>query len=239
MTAQHDWFLEHLPAFVARSLDAEEEAQFADHLARCPECRDAVAALEHDLAWLPLGAPPTTPRPGFRRLAFERALGVRRLPRWTTWVPVGLAAALLISVTYAFSLRQELAQVQDTLATRTDQLVALQRADRIVQANFAMDSLPGEIVIFADTATHHWNVVVRGLPSGAKGVKHTFWFVTDKGTRRSVEVPATPSRVASFSVGMPWEDGKMMDVKGAGLSAEPMDSQGDTPKGQVLALLSM
>ncbi|HSE67831.1 MAG TPA: zf-HC2 domain-containing protein, partial [Gemmatimonadales bacterium] len=59
----HDWFVEHRTSFVVRSLEAEEESTFRAHLEGCQDCREAIHQIEQELAWLPLGTTPVTPRP--------------------------------------------------------------------------------------------------------------------------------------------------------------------------------
>ena len=51
----HEWYVENRAAFVARSLEPDEERTYRDHLAQCAECSAEVKRLERDLAWLPMG----------------------------------------------------------------------------------------------------------------------------------------------------------------------------------------
>ena len=54
----HEWYVENRAAFVARSLEPDEERTYRDHLAHCDECSAEVKRLEQDLAWLPMGVIP-------------------------------------------------------------------------------------------------------------------------------------------------------------------------------------
>ncbi|HMV33018.1 MAG TPA: zf-HC2 domain-containing protein, partial [Gemmatimonadales bacterium] len=63
----HAWFVEQRTAFVARTLEPDEQHVYQAHLDGCAECRDAVQQLERELAWLPMGLPPATVRPGLHR----------------------------------------------------------------------------------------------------------------------------------------------------------------------------
>lgn len=241
MTA-HDWFIEHRADWVARALDGEEERSFRDHLRRCPDCRAAVAELERDLAWLPMGVKPVAPRPGFRRAALERALGPRRR-RFGWALPAGLAASLLLAFGIIFrqegritKLEVEMASQRATLAAEMDTMSVAREASRILHTTFAMNGQTCGLMIMADDRTHRWNVVVHGLPPAKPGEKYQFWFITDDGMKQGRMVEVEPGRVASFTTGMPEGNARVM---GAALSVEPMDNGGPEMKGPELAKLML
>ena len=240
MTA-HDWFIEHRAAWVARALDGEEERSFRDHLRRCPDCRGAVAELERDLSWLPMGVEPVAPRPGFRRKALERALGRRRNVAWI--LPAALAASLLLA--FGIILRQEqritrleeaMSSQQARLAAEMDTMSVARHASRILHATFAMNGQTCGLMIMADERTHRWNVVVHGLPPAKPGEKYQFWFITDGGMKQGRMVEVEAGRVASFTTGMPAGNARVM---GAALSVEPMDNGGPKMMGPELAKLML
>lgn len=239
MTA-HEWFVEHRSALVARALEPDEERLFAEHLPGCPECRAAIAQLERELAWLPMGAVPVTPRPGLTRSLVEGALGRRPRPGSAALVPLALAASLLLVTGLwlrerrAFAgereaLRAELAMVRDTLGI-------IQSAAKVRTASITMGEHHGGVVIFADERTHRWNVVVYGLPAPANGETCQFWFITAEGMVRSVPVPSAGHGPAFLTLPMPPRGGTVM---GAALTLEPAGSSGDHPQGTTLAHLMM
>ena len=240
MTA-HDWFLEHRAAWVARALDAEEARSFRDHLKRCPDCRAAVAELEGELAWLPMGVAPVAPRPGFRREALERALGQKAGRGWM--LPLALAASLLVAVGLVFQLERRIGALEDDVAAQRTALAALRdtvsverHASRVLNASFAMDGEQAGMMILADEHTHRWSVVVHGLPPAKAGEKYQFWFITDGGMKQGVALEVVPGKVATFTTGMPPGDAKVM---GAALSVEPMDNGGPEMKGPELAKIML
>lgn len=240
MTA-HDWFLEHRAAWVARVLDEEEARSFRDHLKRCPDCRAAVAELEGELAWLPMGVAPVAPRPGFRRQALERALGRRSSRRWV--LPLALAASLLVAVGLVFQLERRVGALEAAVAAQRTALAALQdtmsverHASRVLNASFAMNGERGGMMILADEHSHRWSVVVHGLPPARVGEKYQFWFITDGGMRQGVTLEVVPGKVATFTTGMPPGNAKVM---GAALSVEPMDNGGPEMKGPELAKIML
>jgi hypothetical protein len=241
MTA-HDWFIEHRAAWVARALDREEEASFRDHVARCPDCRAAVAELERELAWLPMGVAPVAPRPGFRRRALERALGARRR-RWGWVLPTALAASLLVAVGATVQLERRLGRLEETLAAQQQALAALRdtmsvarHAGKVLQAGFTMDGQHCGMMILADEQTHRWNVVVHGLPPARPGARYQFWFITDDGMKAGKPIEVVPGRIVTFTTGMPPGDARVM---GAALSLEPMDNSGAGMRGTELAKIMM
>ncbi|MFI5235643.1 MAG: anti-sigma factor domain-containing protein [Gemmatimonadales bacterium] len=240
MTA-HDWFIEHRAAWVARALDAEEERSFRDHLKRCPDCRAAVAELEGELAWLPMGVAPVAPRPGFRREALERIVG--RPPRRGWMVPLTLAASLLVALGTAIRMQRRidaLERVVDStriaLAAAIDTMSVARGAARVMNASFAMEGKHCTMMILADEHTHRWNVMVHGLPAPKPGEKYQFWFITDDGMKQGLALEVVPGRMANFTTGMPAGNAKVM---GAALSIEPMDNGGTTMKGPALAKIML
>src|ERR1700680_3468928 len=96
--SEHDWYLENRLAFATRTLEAEEDLAFANHLPQCDACRAAVLELERDLAWLPMGVPPVAPPPGLTRRLTEGVLRQRR-HRWWPWAAsFAIAASLLVAL---------------------------------------------------------------------------------------------------------------------------------------------
>ncbi|HWA57670.1 MAG TPA: anti-sigma factor [Gemmatimonadales bacterium] len=238
MTA-HEWFVEHRDAFVARTLEPDEERNFTEHLGGCAECRAEVERMERELAWLPMGVSPVAPRPGLTRTLVDAATGRRVRGRF--WpIPVALAASLVL-VALGWSrdhaalaaerqaLRREVAMVRDTLGI-------IQGAAKVRVASITMGEHQGGLVIFADERTHRWNVVVYGLPAPARGEVCQFWFITDQGMVRSVEVQSEPHGPAFLTLPMPPRGGTVM---GAALTLEPAGSSGDRPQGTTLAHLMM
>ena len=238
----HDWFLEHRIAFVIRSLESEEERVFAEHLRGCAECREAVARIERDLAWLPMDVSPAHPRPGLSRALIDGVLGGgRRRYRWA--VPLTVAASLLLTIgawqvehrrTQAFE--RQVAGLQHELTGVRDTLDIIRGAARVLQASIQMDGHEGGMTIFADERTHRWNVVVHGLPPALPGQVYQFWFICANGMVRSVEVHPDVRTPAFVTLGMPPEGGAVM---GAALTLEPMGGQSPGPKGKELAHLML
>jgi anti-sigma-K factor RskA len=238
--------VEHRTDFVIRALAADEERVFREHLPGCAECRGAVEAVERDLAWLPMGAGPVRPRPGLARTLAEGALGRRRPSRsWIT--PVSLAASVVLAVgawgwaarTVSRSLAQQAAardRLLQQLAEVRDTLQIIQSAAKVGHASITVGKDRGGMVIFADDRTHRWNVVVYGLSAPPPGEVCQFWFITDGGMVRSVEVKATGSGPAFLTLPMPPRGGAVM---GAALTLEPAGGTSSTPTGTMLAHLMM
>ncbi len=238
MTA-HDWYVENRAAFVARSLEPREERTFRDHLVRCDECAREVARLERDLAWLPMGVSPVPPPPDFgRRMA---AMILDRPSRWRRHLPLVAAAGLaLVAGGSALSARGEGRELRRNLAVRETQLSALEdtlsvlrRANMVLQTQISMNGHEqGGLVIFQDAASHRWCVIVHGLPPAPSGSVYQFWFITESGMVRSVEVNADSRRPAFMTLPMP---GVAAPVMGAALTMEPVVSRSSEPEGVTLA----
>jgi len=234
----HDWYIENRAGFVARSLEAGEERTFRDHLVRCEECSREVARLERELGWLPMGAAPVTPPPGFSRRMAADVLD--RPNRWRRWLPLAAAAVLaLASGSAVLSERNEGRDLRDLLLAREsrfaaleDTLSVLRRANMVLQTQISMNGHQGGMLIFQDAASHRWCVIVHGLPPAPVGNKYQFWFITESGMVRSVEVNAEMERPAFMTLPMP---GVAAPVMGAALTMEPVVNRSDEPRGPTLA----
>jgi anti-sigma-K factor RskA len=240
----HDWFVEHRVAFATRSLDSEDETRFADHLPRCEPCRTAVAAAERELAFLPMGARPVRPPPGFRWRVAHAVLGPRRAVGRRSGLALATAALALLAAGIAWQqgrartaeLRAELAAARTELAVVTAALSVMQQAATVLQASIEMDGHQGGMLIFADSVSHRWNVVVHGLPPARPGEKYQFWFVCSDGMVRGVVLEARPGRPVIVTVGMPERGGAVL---GASLSVEPAGNDTDQPRGKRLVDLML
>jgi len=242
----HDWFFEQRTAFVTRSLEPDEERTFREHLPGCPECRQEVDRLERELSWLPMGAGSVAPRPGLTRTLVETALDARRGPP-RGLVPAALAASVVLALgawfwafrtVHAFEgqLTVERERLGQELMLARDTLSIIRQAAMVRHASINMGEKKGGMLIFADERTHRWNVVIYGLPASAAGETCQFWFITEQGMVRSVEVKNNGRSPAFLMLTMP--PGAAI-VRGAALTMEPEGSSGSAPKGPELAHLIM
>ncbi|HEX5819442.1 MAG TPA: anti-sigma factor [Gemmatimonadales bacterium] len=236
----HDWFDEHRMEYAMHLLDARDTATFEDHLASCAACRDEVAAIERDLAWLPMGAEPAAPRPDFRRRAVDEVLRHERARRGPRWMPMAAAASLLLALGswWAGTRRAdaELATARARLEALEDTLSVIRGAGRVLQASVEMNGAQGGLLIFADERTHRWNVVVHGLPPAPPTGRYQFWFICAEGMVRGAEVRMPGEKPANFTTDMPTVP---CTVQGAALSVEPMDATTGPPKGDMIAHLML
>jgi anti-sigma-K factor RskA len=227
----HQWFEEHRTDYVIRSLDPGEAKSFTEHLAGCVDCREAVIRIERELAWLPMGVEPAAMRPGLNRKIADRVLGVAHW-RWNRMTTVALAASLLLAV-FAYGLgRRENMGMERRLAALEDTVSVMRGASRIVQASFMMDDQPAGIMIFADTVTHRWNVVVHGLPPAGPEQVYQFWFIQKDGMARGAVIHPDSLGPTIMTMGMPPQGGEPL---GAALTVEPMHETSPEPRGRELA----
>jgi hypothetical protein len=108
-------------------------------------------------------------------------------------------------------------------------------AGRVLQASIEMDGREGGILIFDDSVTHRWNVVVHGLPPAPEGKVYRFWFICEEKMVRGAEVEAGGSP-ALFTLPMPPDGGKVM---GAALTVESVATPPMEPRGRTLAELML
>jgi anti-sigma-K factor RskA len=243
MNQPHEWFVENREAFVARHLEADEERAFRDHLARCAECRDAIAAIERELSWLSMGVAPVPPRPGLVR-ALTRGVLREEAPRWRRWAPLATAALLtLAALGWGVSSNRQrrgaearLHRAADELAAARDTLSVLRNAARVLHASVSMGEHQGALIIFADPVSHRWKVVLSGLPPAPPGERYQFWFICDDGMVRGAEIKPAGTSPGILTLGMPSEGGAVL---GASLTMEPMDATTGPPRGKELAHLML
>jgi len=234
----HDWYVENRAGHVARSLEPAEERTFRDHLVRCDECAREVARLERELAWLPMGVAPVAPAPGLARRMAGAILD--RPSRWRRYLPLGAAAAVaLVAAGVALAGSDERRDLRVLLAAREQELVALQdtlsvlrQAHQVLQTRISMGDHQGGLLIFQDAGSHRWAVIVHGLPPAPTGSVYQFWFITETGMVRSVEVDAETRRPAFLTLPMP---GVSAPVMGAALTMEPVVNRSSEPRGVMLA----
>jgi hypothetical protein len=250
----HDWFIEHRSEFAAQVLDAAETAAFSEHLPHCDACREAVERIGHELRWLPMAAPPATPRPGLQRQILEHALGraPSRLRRWS--LPIGIAASLVSgvigwqlgqqrtastdapTVVTAPAIPIDVAATTAELNALRDTLSIMKQAARIMQARIRMHGKEGGMVIFDDARTHRWNVLVHGLPAAPVDTGYQFWFICADGMVRGARVHVGPSTPMLFTTGMPAPSCKVI---GAALTMESARNADGPPRGKELAHILM
>jgi Anti-sigma-K factor rskA, C-terminal/Putative zinc-finger len=224
----HDWFVEHRTSHVVRTLEPDEERVFREHLAGCDECRREVELIGRELAWLPMGAAPSAPRPGLVHRLTEAAVG-RRTPRLPRLAVAAVAASVVVALGSLAWAQVTVQRVEDrasdqrrgleqALTMVRDTLGIIRSADRVRHAVITLDRQQGGMVLFADDRSHRWNVVVYGIvmPSPAEVLQ--FWFITEKGMVRGVEVKSPREGPAFLTMGMPPAGGR---VVGAALTMEP------------------
>ena len=217
----HDWFIEHRLDYASRLLDTEDEAAFREHLPRCEACLAEVQQIEDDLRHLAMGVTPVPLRPGLSRRIVEHAVGSERTGPRGWWYAAAAAACLLCgAVGWQAGVRQGSAPA----------------ADEIVQEKVMVDGKEGGVVIFADSRTQRWNVVLHGLPAAPPGMRYTFWFITkEEGMVRDQDVPFDAVKPAMFTTSMPAHG----QVVGGALTLEPSTSTSGPPQGKHLVHLML
>ena len=91
-------------------------------------------------------------------------------------------------------LRARLSARETQLAALEDTLSVLRRANKVLQTQISMNGHHGGLLIFQDAVSHRWCVIVHGLPPAPAGSMYQFWFITETGMVRSVEVNADMQR---------------------------------------------
>lgn len=215
---EHHWLTEHLVEYATDQLGAEDRALVEAHLPQCAACQAEVDAIMNDLRYLPMGAPPMAPRPGFRNRVLAAATGrVGTARRTPPWLLTGLAASTALAAGLAWhgqrtatvlrsnlqTAEAELRRAQASTVALTDTLSIVRAAGKIVYTALAMPGQRGGVVLIDDPTTHRWQVVAHGLPQLAKGQRYQFWFICEDGMARGVPIIPTAAGSAALTTDMP------------------------------------
>ncbi|HYR97821.1 MAG TPA: anti-sigma factor [Gemmatimonadales bacterium] len=230
----HDWYVDNRLAFATRMLEGKEESLFANHLSRCEECRTAVAQLEQDLTWLPMGAAPLPLRPGLTHDLMQGVLR-RGRTRWWQWTPaLAAAAALVVALAVWTETRREIGGLRSALEARQgrlrateDSLSAILGAERVLQETVRGPGYKGGFLLFYDQDTERWNVVVHDLPPARAGEEYRLWFVTDRGLLPGPELRANGQRPTFLTLPAAGPSG---DFVGAVLTVGPAGERTGRPR---------
>jgi len=164
-------------AYALDALDPAEREAFEQHLARCAECREAVAAFQDDA-----DAPAPPPALRERILVEARSDGsnVIRLPRRRWLAPVAAAAAVAAGVAalalsfWAADLSQQLDEQRAALHLSEEAVAALADPDA---TRVPLDGAEGMLVV-DDESGEGW-LVLRGLESAPSAKTYEAWVIED------------------------------------------------------------
>ncbi len=122
-------------------------------------------------------------------------------------MPYALAAAMLLLAvglgvkdSQGRKLRSLLADSESRMMALEDTLSVLRSAHQVTQIPISMEGKQGGLLIFQDAESHRWCVIVHGLPPAPSGNVYQFWFITETGMVRSVEVNADTSHPAFMTL---------------------------------------
>jgi anti-sigma-K factor RskA len=171
-------------AYALDALDPAEREAFEEHLSRCAECREGVAAFREvagDLAY-DADAPPPPPALRERILAEVRRNGatVVALPRRRWLAPVAAAAAVAAGVAalalsfWAADLSQQLDEERAALHLSEEAVAVLAQRDA---TRIPLDDAEGMLVV-DDESGEGW-LVLRGLESAPSAKTYEAWVIED------------------------------------------------------------
>jgi anti-sigma-K factor RskA len=171
-------------AYALDALDPAERDAYEEHLARCAECREAVAAFQDvaaDLAY-EADAPPPPPALRERILAEARTDGSNivafRRRRWLA--PVAAAAAVAAGVAalalsfWAADLSQQLDDERESLHLSEEAVAMLADPD---SRRIPLDGAEGMLVVDEESG-EGW-LVLRGLESAPSEKTYEAWVIED------------------------------------------------------------
>lgn len=215
--SEHDWFADHLLECVTGQLEHDDAERMRGHLVHCASCRAEIARLEEDLRWLPMGAIPAAPPPGFNNRVFRAATGAGNRSVFARGIPWALAATTILSAGLAWQRQGELNQLRQVLsdsaaalgaartmaASATDTLSVLRHATRVAYSTLNNHGSAGGVVLMDDPTTHRWYVVAYGLPPLQPGQRYQFWFVGSDGMAKGSPLELSNEGMARLTTDMP------------------------------------
>jgi anti-sigma-K factor RskA len=171
-------------AYALDALDPAERDAYEEHLARCAECREAVAAFQDvaaDLAY-EADAPPPPPALRDRILAEARTDGsnVVAFPRRRWLVPVTGAAAVAAGIAalalsfWAADLSQQLDDERASLHLSEEAVAMLADPDA---RRIPLDGAEGMLIVEEESG-EGW-LVLRGLESAPAAKTYEAWVIED------------------------------------------------------------
>ena len=171
-------------AYALDALDPAERDAYEEHLARCAECREAVAAFQDvaaDLAY-EADAPPPPPALRERILAEARTDGsnIVAFPRRRWLAPVAAAAAVAAGVAalalsfWAADLSQQLDDERASLHLSEEAVAMLADPDA---RRIPLDGAEGMLVVDEESG-EGW-LVLRGLESAPSEKTYEAWVIED------------------------------------------------------------
>jgi anti-sigma-K factor RskA len=171
-------------AYALDALGPEELAEFEEHLARCAECQESVAAFQETVAELAYDVEAPAPSPALRNRVLADARReqpkVVAMPRRRWAFPVAAAAAFAagcVALGLAFWASDLANQLDDERAVlhRTEEVV-LALSDPDTQ-RIPLEGADG-ILVVDDESSEGW-VLVNGLDEAPEGKTYEAWVIED------------------------------------------------------------
>ncbi len=168
-------------AYALHGLDAHEEAEYEEHLRRCPECQRELAALQGVASSLAYAVDAPAPPPELRSRVLaavraERPNVVPLRPRWAYPAAAAAAVAATAAVAlgaWAFSLSSSLEKEREARAN-LDRATAVLATDGA--AAIPLSGASGTLVV---AATGEAALVVSSLDPAPSGKTYEAWVIED------------------------------------------------------------
>ena len=208
MTDTHDRYDELVAAYALGAIDPAERTAFEVHLASCERCQRELAELSRVTAGLGLAVEPVNPPDALKAKTIARATAQTRSVR-TTVAPgttrhdkrplvswrFALAASVLIAVAagiYAWSLRQQVADLRTTLADASQR----ERDLRASLAAARSDSARLLHTLSIVNAPDALRVSLEGTTAAPAAKGHAYWSRTRGLVVSTEQLPALqPGRI--------------------------------------------
>jgi anti-sigma factor RsiW len=166
-------------AYALDALDESEEREYEEHLARCPECREQLAALSEAAASLAYGIETPAPPPALRGRIIDAAVGERPnvvpLRRNTAFRTVAAVAAVAACAAIGFGVWSAIlsGQLSDARKQAVPASVRASVADEAAR-QIGAGGVHGSLVVGRDG---RGALVLADLPAAPAGKTYEAWVI--------------------------------------------------------------
>src|ERR671934_1044964 len=174
-------------AYALDALDEHDEREYEEHLARCPHCREELAALTETATGLAYGVESPPPPPALRDRILQQARAERPnvvplRPAWRSWTAAAAAVAACAAIglgIWAVTLSRSLDR---TRSARDQQASVLSIVSDPSARRFALSGAHGTLVV---SRTGAGALLVSNLRPAPAGKTYEAWVIQGKTPRRA------------------------------------------------------
>src|ERR687887_321945 len=174
-------------AYALDALDERDELEYEAHLARCPRCREELAAFTETATSLAYGVESPAPPPDLRdrilvRARAERPNIVPLRPAWRSWTAAAAAVAALAAIGLGVLGVPPLRSLDRTRSAKEQQAGLLAIVSDPAARRFTLSGAHGTLVV---AQTGAGALLVSNLRPAPSGKTYEAWVIQNQSPRRA------------------------------------------------------